>query len=590
MTATPRTLCEPETGAAGAPPTVAPLDDAQRGRLLQLECVLEHVPDGVVVLAADQRIRWANRQFRGWAGRDDVERLDFYESLNRPEILGPDYCPFNTALQTQTACTTILRTDQGRFYQVHVVPVSADRAPSAELIVTVRDVTEQRQQQQKLEAIHKAGIELASLKPGEVGELTMEDRVDLLKSNILHYTQDLLKFDVVEVRLLDQASGSLTPLLSVGLDREASERPLWARPNGNGVTGYVASTGKSYLCEDTTHDSLYITGFQGAKSSMTVPLLLHEQVIGTFNVESPQPRAFTENDLQFVEIFSRDVAAALNTLDLLVAQTANTAQQSITAIHQAVAQPVDEILNEAVTVLERLLQDESLVKEGLQRITALARDIKQVIQSVGQTIAPNQTAPVPQSAAEHPKLVGVRVLVVDESEEVRLDAHRLLERYGCVVETARDGEAAAGMVRLGGKYDAVISDIRLPDMSGFGLMCKLRELINPLPLILMTGYGWDSGHVIVKARQAGLHPKGLMYKPFRLEQLLSTVETIVDWTRAGSPTGITGSAAAAAPLAAGDAATENPSLGSTANSTNANRSNSPGAGSSSAPPVSDMGS
>ncbi len=61
-------------------------------------------------------------------------------------------------------------------------------------------------------------------------------------------------------------------------------------------------------------------GLQGRKSSLTVPLIWNEQVIGTFNVESPEPRAFTESDLQFLEIFSRDVAVALNTLELLVAQ------------------------------------------------------------------------------------------------------------------------------------------------------------------------------------------------------------------------------------------------------------------------------
>ena len=41
------------------------------------------------------------------------------------------------------------------------------------------------------------------------------------------------------------------------------------------------------------------------------------------NRESPQARAFSEADLQFLEIFSRDVAVALNTLELLVAQKAN---------------------------------------------------------------------------------------------------------------------------------------------------------------------------------------------------------------------------------------------------------------------------
>ena len=144
-----------------------------------------------------------------------------------------------------------------------------------------------------------------------------------MKSNILHFTRDLLRFDVVEIRLLDQKTGRLEPLLSMGMDPEAAARVLYAQPQNNGVTGFVAATGKSYLCEDTTEDPLYLPGAKDAKSSLTVPLLLHDEVIGTFNVESPEPRAFTESDLQFLEIFCRDVAAALNTLELLAAEKAH---------------------------------------------------------------------------------------------------------------------------------------------------------------------------------------------------------------------------------------------------------------------------
>ena len=53
--------------------------------------------------------------------------------------------------------------------------------------------------------------------------------------------------------------------------------------------------------------------------------------------KGPEPNAFHESDLQFLEIFSREVAAALNTLELLVAQQANTAQASVEAIHREVA-------------------------------------------------------------------------------------------------------------------------------------------------------------------------------------------------------------------------------------------------------------
>ena len=116
--------------------------------------------------------------------------------------------------------------------------------------------------------------------------------------------------------------------------------------------------------------------------------MLHDEVIGTFNVESPEPRAFSESDLQFLEIFSRDVAVALNTLELLVAEKASTAAESVEAIHSAVALPVDEILNDAVNVMERYIGHEPEVVERLQRILRNARDIKQVIQKVGQTMAP----------------------------------------------------------------------------------------------------------------------------------------------------------------------------------------------------------
>jgi FixJ family two-component response regulator len=46
-----------------------------------------------------------------------------------------------------------------------------------------------------------------------------------------------------------------------------------------------------------------------------------------------------------------------------------------------------------------------------------------------------------------------------------------------------------------------------------------------VPLVLMTGFGYDPGHSIVKARQAGIDL--VLFKPFRIDQLLDTVEKAV---------------------------------------------------------------
>ena len=140
-------------------------------------------------------------------------------------------------------------------------------------------------------------------------------------------------------------------------------------------------------------------------------------------------------------------------------------------------------------------------------------------------MAPSQALPQGTMGPDRPRMRGRQVLVVDADEAVRTAAHQLLERYGCVVETAHDGAEAVCMVRNMSKthpYDVIISDVRLPDMTGYDVMMKLGELIDPVPLVLMSGFGWDPGHSIVKARQAGL--KAVLYKPFRLDQLLDTVE------------------------------------------------------------------
>ncbi len=499
-------------------------------RLLQSERILDGMPDGVALVNADMVVTWANSCLRSWSPLPEVLGQNFYATLGNPQIMGPDFCPFHTALATGASSNSTLQTEDNRFYQVHVAPLTDAATEQAALVATVSDITAEILQQQKLAAIHQAGQRLTDLKPGEISAMDTQARIDLLKDNIRHYTADLLNVEIVEVRLLDQEK-LLVPLLSVGIDQEAADRQLYASPQGNGVTGYVASTGRSYLCEDARQDPLYLEAFKDAASSLTVPLILHDTVIGTINVESNKIAAFSTADMQFLEIFARDVAVSLNTLELLDAQKNKAAQQSCDAIHAAVALPVDHILNDAVSVIEKYIGHDRDVVERLQRILQNARDIRRVIQQIGQRMAPVEAVPAGCSEQLARKMAGKRILVVDSDVSVLNDAHGLLERYGCIVETAHCGDEAVSMFRnsgLGNAYDVVISAINLPDYSGYQLMVRLQKIVEPVPMILMTGFGWDPGHSIVKAREAGLHPKALLYKPFKQNQLLNVLETIID--------------------------------------------------------------
>lgn len=497
------------------------------GRLLQNNRILQSMPDGVVLIDAQGTILWTSDRVVEWVGQPDLAGQNLYQALGSPEILGPDYTPFHTALATRQSSASLLRCPENRYYRVHAAPLlDVDEAPH-HLVVTLHDVSAEVLQQQKLAAIHQAGTELADLVPDDVADLDYDERVTLLKENILHCMQDVLHLDVIEIRMLDQETGELKPLMAVGMDLSAAQRQLFAAVTGNGVTGYVAKTGKSYVCGNAADDPLYLEGAKGARSSLTVPLLLHEGVIGTLNVESPDIDAFSESDLQFLEIFARNVAVALNTLELLAAQRACAAAASVEAIHSAVAMPIDDILNDAVNVMEHAASLPTDVSERLQRILRHARDIKRVIQKVGQNMAPVEAYPIPTAIELRPLMAGRRILVVDADENVRVSAHELLDRYQCIVETAHNGAEARSMVRnlAPEKYDVIISDIKLPDMTGYELMMKLREVTDYVPLVLMAGYGYDAAHTITKSRREGL--KFVLYKPFRQDQVITAIESTV---------------------------------------------------------------
>lgn len=489
------------------------------GVLIQADEILDAIADGVAVVDQDLRVIWANPEFHSFTDPGiEVVGNKFYKALGNPEVIGPDPCPFTSAVASHAPASTELRIDSNRYIRVTVTPVYDSQESLTHLIALTREITDETQQQLKVSAIHKAGDELADLTPEELSEMGVEERTDLLKYNIARHMKDLMGLDFIEIRLLDRVTGRLTPLLTEGMTTSAANRELFASKEGNGVTGFVAATGQSYLCPDTTHDPLYLEGAAGARSSLTVPLIYHGTVIGTLNVENSQPNAFDDRDRQFLEIYGRNVASALNTLELLQAEKINVASAYFSAITREIAIPLDDILRDATTVLDRTLGQDEEISARLKHLLARAREIRGLIQKVGSAIAPETRRNASRQSA---RLATARLLVVDSDENIRRSAHDLLGGQGATVETARDAHEAIAMMRES-NYSAALVDIRLPDLDGFETFKRLREVQTAVPIILMTGFGYDPSHSIVKARQEGLQT--VLYKPFRADRLLESVE------------------------------------------------------------------
>ena len=489
------------------------------GLLIQADEILDAIADGVAVVDPDLHILWVNPEFRRLADPDvDPVGQRFYRAFGSPEVVGPEPCPFVSASCNHAPSGTVLRVGANHYLRVTVTPVVDASGVPAHLIAQVRDITVEVQQEQKITAIHQAGEELADLTPDELSEMDVEERTDLLKFNIARHMKDLLGLDFIEIRLLDRQTNRLVPLLTEGMTPLAARRELFARKEGNGVTGFVAATGQSYLCPDTTNDPLYLEGAAGARSSLTVPLIYHGTVIGTLNVENGQPNAFDQRDQQFLEIYARNVASALNTLELLQAEKVSTATASVEAISRELALPLDAILSDATTILDRYAGHDEDIIARLRHLLFRAREIRSLIQKVGSTIVPD---PGHSAAKPPPRLAEARLLVVDADEGIRRAAHNLLGRQGATVETARDAHEAVALARQT-PYSVALVDIRLPDLNGYETFRRLRDVQPNVPIILMTGFGYDPTHSIVKARQEGVQT--VLYKPFRADRLMEAVE------------------------------------------------------------------
>ena len=495
--------------------------------LMALESVVKHLPEGIAVLDTDLKIQWCNDRFseftgRAEAGLSSLRGLSFDEAFATPQIVGPDFAPFHTALGSGATSRTKYRTGELTYIDVVAAPVYASGSEYPSLVVvTVRDVSVEHQQGEKLTAIHEAGQDLGDIAPEDLVTMSVDARKILLREKIILYTKDVLNFETIEVRLLNERTNRLEPLLNVGMLSEAAERELFALPTGNGVTGYVAATGNSYLCRDTTHDPLYLRGVAGASSSLTVPIKRNERVLGTFNVESTHANAFSEQDQQFLELFCRDLAVALNTLELLVFERATVASESSTVLLREAARPVDEILNDIAWLQNKFVGFDPQATERLQRVLQQTRTIRQLIFGIGQKVAPNVSAPMASLSPSKPKLRGKRVLIADGDQSVRDTGHELLARFGCEVETAHNGEEALLMIRSF-HYDVVLYDAEMSDIHLIEALDKIREIRADIPVVLMKGFGYDGAHRMVKARQMGF--KLALYKPFRLDLLLTELD------------------------------------------------------------------
>jgi len=79
----------------------------------------------------------------------------------------------------------------------------------------------------------------------------------------------------------------------------------------------------------------------------------------------------------------------------------------------------------------------------------------------------------------------------------------------------------------------VLSDIKMPYRNGYEIFAAAKRIDESLPVMLMTGFGYDPNHSIVRASQEGLC--GVLFKPFKVDQLVDEVRKAVQTPATDQP-------------------------------------------------------
>ncbi len=314
------------------------------------KALLDAIPDIIMEVDRDKRYKWANRAGLMFFG-DDIfgrEASDYFEGdQNTYAVVQPLFEGDETVTYVESWQR---RKDGEKRLLGWWCRVLKDEAGNVEgALSSARDITESRRLETDLRTSRedlRAALEvsnrsrrtlLSMIEDLRMAEADRESRVNelttihgaalrlqslfdsaslareliaIIETTLHHEYGAVLLFDesgreLVPFALSDQARGPA--IIAAGEIRPDSYRFA----AGEGVSGWVAETGRTVRLGDVRGDSRFVQVRKGILSEMCVPLKVGNRIIGVLNVESPHPDAYSESDQRVLETIASQMALSI---------------------------------------------------------------------------------------------------------------------------------------------------------------------------------------------------------------------------------------------------------------------------------------
>ena len=120
-------------------------------------------------------------------------------------------------------------------------------------------------------------------------------------------------------------------------------------------------------------------------------------------------------------------------------------------------------------------------------------------------------------------LAKLRILVVEDDDDMRESLGRILGRAGYQVQLVRDGSEAITVLQTQ-PFHLVLTDLVMPRMGGLELLREIRRRERDLPVVFLTAFGKPAAF----AEAMDLGAVGFITKPFHAKSLLAVIREVFD--------------------------------------------------------------
>jgi DNA-binding NtrC family response regulator/putative methionine-R-sulfoxide reductase with GAF domain len=290
------------------------------------------------------------------------------------------------------------------------VPTAGSRQVTSASEATLREIADLARKTAEFQVLQRVSAEINStLDFAEICDValrTMDDLFEFHHANILLLEPDGHTLKVVASRGYEsQATGGRVQIGTGVIGIVAKRRKMLHVNNLGQQRAYAAAQRRETMRSDlhaSLQDAVPVPGLANAESQIAIPLLMRDELIGVFSIESPVARTFGEHERDLVSIVANQIASAIHNARLYEERRhAAAALQEANASLEARVADRTEALERELRVAQALLSEaRSRVEGPLVGESAAVRALRDAVARQAAAMDPLLLTGAPGSGRE----------------------------------------------------------------------------------------------------------------------------------------------------------------------------------------------